>query len=99
MAKRALGAAALAMQSWLNHRRLASSQQIAEHFAFVNDGAYGGSLLTCYVRPSWQIEALAEAGFTLPPALFGLDGRAATVDAKDDWLHYLARKPVPTAVP
>jgi SAM-dependent methyltransferase len=88
------------IRSWRNHQRLASAQRVEKDFAFINDGAHAGALLTCYTRPASQIAALREAGFDLL-ALFGLDGRALTPalaeEARDNSLHFVVRKPVSAA--
>lgn len=92
LARRLAGATVSGVRTWRNHRRLAPQQLLEEDYAFVNDGAYNGSMLTCYIRPSAQIEALRAAGFTVTPRLFGLDGRPTTEETRDSTVYYLTWK-------
>jgi SAM-dependent methyltransferase len=63
--------------------------------AILNDGAYGGSALTCYTRPSVQIRELSGCGFAVERVFAHADGadvdRAAIDERRDPWLYYLCR--------
>ena len=76
---------------YAKHRRLRSAEHSGDGYAIVNDTA-AHALLTCYVDPRAQCDALRRSGFVEPPKLFGLDGRPGSVDSDDAWLHYLVKK-------
>jgi SAM-dependent methyltransferase len=93
LAARLARLAASALRAWRNHHRLAREVRQTEEWAFVNDGAHASSLLTCYVRPAAQLEALRAAGFSGDIAVYGQDGLPAKVDARDTFLHIVAARP------
>jgi SAM-dependent methyltransferase len=80
---------------YAKHRRLRSAEHSGDGYAVLNDTA-AHALLTCYVDPRAQCEALRRRGFAEPPQLFERDGRPGSVDSDDAWLHYLVRKPAGT---
>lgn len=81
-------------QVYAKHRRLRSAEHSGEGYAIVNDTA-AHALLTCYVDPRVQCDALRHSGF-VQPSVFGLDGRPGSVDSDDAWLHFLVKKPAET---
>jgi len=93
MAARLAGVAGSALRAWRNHRRLAGEERQTDEWAFINDGAHASALLTCYVRPAAQLEALRAAGFGADIAVYGQDGLPAKTDARDTSLHIVAAKP------
>lgn len=80
-------------RGYLDHRRLRAGEHVGEGYAVVNDGGENYSVLTTYVDPRTQLAEVERCGFVEPIRLYGRDGRAASVDSSDAWLHYLARKP------
>jgi SAM-dependent methyltransferase len=80
------------IQTYAKHRRLRSAERSGDGYAIVNDTA-DHALLTCYIDPRVQCDALNRSGFVQPPSILGLDGRPGSVDSNDAWLHFLVRKP------
>jgi SAM-dependent methyltransferase len=79
-------------RGYAKHRRLRSAEHSGDGYAVVNDTA-DHALLTCYVDPRAQCNALRRSGFVQPPSIFRLDGRPGFVDSDDAWLHFLVKKP------
>jgi SAM-dependent methyltransferase len=82
-------------REYVKYRRLQSAEHSGDGYAVVNDTA-DHALLTCYVDPRAQCDALRRSGFVQPPSIFGLDGRPGSVDSNDAWLHFLVKKPAET---
>ncbi|MGY0611405.1 class I SAM-dependent methyltransferase [Luteimonas sp. A501] len=79
-----------------NRRRLQDRQYFAADHAVVNDEGYDHSLLTVYVDPAAECEALATAGFV---GTMTIDARGGRDPGRhlDPWVHYVTRKPAARA--
>jgi SAM-dependent methyltransferase len=60
--------------------------------AFINDGAHGYALLTCYVRIADQVEQLHQVGFDKGVVLFDRDGEPTTSATDSLDVHIVATK-------
>lgn len=76
-----------------NRNRLRSHALWRDDIAFVIDGAHLSSMLTSYVKPQAQLDALRTAGFGTPLLMVDDDGRVAAVDGDAPWIYFLVRKP------
>ena len=74
-------------QTYAKYRRLRSAEHSGDGYAVMNDTA-DHALLTCYVDPRVQCEALRRSGFVRPPSILGVDGRPGSVDSDDAWLTF-----------
>jgi SAM-dependent methyltransferase len=75
-----------------NRERLAAGQVMSQGYAVVNDEAYDHSLLTVYVDPAHELEALAAAGFVDAVTISAKGQRNRDV-LDDPWIYYVAYKP------
>lgn len=89
---RAVRTLASAARCRRNRRRLGGQQRLGDDWALVNDEAFDHSLLTVYVEPELERQALHHAGFD-EVATFDFKGRRNPRGANDPWLYYFAHKP------
>jgi SAM-dependent methyltransferase len=75
-----------------NRKRLAGSQVMSQGYAVVNDEAYDHALLTVYVDPAHELEALAAAGF-VGTVTISANGQRNRERLDDPWIYYVAHKP------
>jgi SAM-dependent methyltransferase len=93
LAARSARAASTAVRCVRNRRRLGRAQRWGDGWAVVNDDAHDYSLLTTYVDPEREVEALVRAGFAPDVRRFGRDGAPYQPGGADAWVHYVARRP------
>ncbi|MEN1927878.1 class I SAM-dependent methyltransferase [Luteimonas sp. MJ250] len=74
-----------------NRRRLQDRQYLAGDHAVVNDEGYDHSLLTVYVDPAAECEALSAAGF-VDTVTIDARGRRDPARHLDPWVYYVTRK-------
>jgi SAM-dependent methyltransferase len=75
-----------------NRSRLAGEQVMSPRHAVVNDEAYDHSLLTVYVDPAHELDALAAAGF-VDAVTIAANGQRNLDVLDDPWIYYVAYKP------
>ena len=85
---------------WRNYQRMQrirsingpSAQYAGKEYFFLKDGGEDFRLDICYMRPTYQLQMLAEAGFRLEQCVESLSGkevqRAALDASKSSWLYY-----------
>ncbi|MEN1939574.1 class I SAM-dependent methyltransferase [Luteimonas sp. MJ246] len=75
-----------------NRKRLQDRQYLADDHAVINDESYDHSLLTVYVDPAAECEALTAAGF-VDTVTIDARGRRDPARHLDPWVYYVTRKP------